>query len=411
MVNRDLAAQLEPWRLGDELPPFTAAVDAILGTQLPLEGSSPTPFHGFFVADVFLELEVLEGVALNLNLTTLNVTASGGFRVLSDILPGFAVSIHVPWSLFGEEPIYVDFVGPDLDLVTVGQGALLQDVFLEGFMAGLRWRDWELHAIFGGRVFWETDDYLYLGFEWNRRTLGVGYTRWFSGFGGALGPDDPTLVIPLLDAHYLSVHGCWPVGGGLNLGLEWVGRVGGPETLHHGILARADWTLGDMQSGVHGGYQFRFFQQGFGPLDSVGSASALAAYPVLENTYATQAFEFLGTTAAYDQWSHAVMVEGRYRLGPWEGFLEFKGWVRAARAPDPDNAVLVRAPDGRVLPGWEPGLFYSVGAAWYIAAGLPHFVSVFVSNKSVSSFGNVRTPVPNRFIDQAGLFIEGEVCL
>ncbi|MEL6185446.1 MAG: hypothetical protein AAFU79_12555, partial [Myxococcota bacterium] len=176
LVNRDLAAQLEPWRLGDELPPFTAAVDAILGTQLPLEGSSPTPFHGFFVADVFLELEVLEGVALNLNLTTLNVTASGGFRVLSDILPGFAVSIHVPWSLFGEEPIYVDFVGPDLDLVTVGQGALLQDVFLEGFMAGLRWRDWELHAIFGGRVFWETDDYLYLGFEWNRRTLGVGYT-------------------------------------------------------------------------------------------------------------------------------------------------------------------------------------------------------------------------------------------
>lgn len=410
LVNRDLAAQLAPWRLGDEFAPFAIAADIQIGTQYPLVAAGPTPFHGFFVSDVFLEVAIFDGLAVNLNLTMLNVTASGGFRVLSDVLPGLAVSLHLPTFELAGETVFVDFVGPDLDIVTLGEGALVQDIFLEGFMAGLRRGSTELHVTFGGRVFWPQDDLLHFALDFFDRRLGLTYTRWFVEYpdGEIEGTSFFSGEIP--DANFFSVHGRIEPVPGLVGAAEYVLRAGGP-SLASSILARLDATHRSAKWALHAGYQFRWYEGGFGPWDELQTPSTLVGLPVVENTYATQSFPFLWATSAFEQWTHALVAEAQYRWDDMEGYVELEGWVRAAKARNLARPLLVRSPDGRRLPGLDVGGFYTAGLRWRPLDGLPHFLSLFVSNKSVFAYGSLNYAVPTRFVDQPGLFIEGELRL
>lgn len=400
LVNRDLDAQLDAWRLGD-FDFFRAAFNGLVSTQAPLDGGGMTPYHGFFVADLFLEVEPIEGVTANLNLTMFNRTASGGFRILTDVRPGFAFTVHTPLFELDEAPLFVDFVGPDLDLVTIGQGLMMENIPLEGFITGFRYRDWALRGIFGGRAFWPEDDYLHIALDALDGALGVGFTQWWSG-------SEDYEVTSFPEARYLSAHGRWSPWLPLTLSAELATRV---TSFAPAALARVDYSAELEGVRIHLGYQFRYYAEGFGPRDTLVAPSVVGVLPTHESTYATNAFLFLWASPEMEQWTHAVMAEARYRVERWEFFTELEGWVRVARRNLPDDPVLT-APDGRQVPGEGWSGFYSAGLRFYPVNDLPHFVTLFASNKHVfAPHQGLYDTTAGRFLDRPTLLLEGEVRL
>lgn len=408
LVNRNLAGQLDGHRFGTDLSPFSIAADTQIGTQVPLDGLGPTPFHGFFVLDAYLGFAVLESLDINLNVLVLNTTASGGFRVLSDILPGLNAHLHLDIGTLGGDPVRFDFLTPDLDVVTLGEGLLIETVPLEGFRGGLRWREHELQVTFGGRVFWQQDDLLSFTLSTFDRRLGITHTSWFSGF---FGEDEVEEGIPPASGQFLTVFGRYAPLDALTFTGELGARLGGPKVVATAALLRADLVERLDDFSVHVGYQFRWYQTGFGPLDALSTPSTLPSVPVREDYYATNAFEFLWATPYFDQWSHTVMLEARYRIGVVELYGELEWWLRFARDDNPRGPRLVTTPEGDPLPGALGRTYYRAGLRLFPFGERPHNLTAFFSNKSVFSYSQATAPVPIRFIDRPIVFVEAEVRL
>ncbi len=407
LINRNLSTQLDSFRLGADLGIFSAAADLQIGTQAPIDGGSPTPFHGFFFTDMFLAVQVFEGIEVNLNVLLLNTTASGGFRILADVLPGLAAHLFLDIATIDGDPLRFDFVTPDLDLVTLGEGLLLETTPLEGFMGGLSWRGFELQTIFGGRVFWQQDDLLHFNLTALDGHVGVSYTQWWTGFADTGEPS----VEPNANGRYLAAFGRWSPLPGITLAAEYNARLGGERAASQAALLRGDLLKRYKDFSVHLGYQVRYYQTGFGPLETLTAPSTIPSTPGREDYYATNSFEYLWASPFYDQLSHTAMLEGRYRVGLVEFFGELEWWLRYVYDQQPGPPRVVSGLNQELLPGLATQMYYRVGARLYPFEQLPHRIVAFASNKSIFSFGRVTQPVPFRFIDRPILFIEAEVKL
>lgn len=405
LVNRSLSTQLDEFRLGQDLGLLTMAADVQIGTQAPLDGMSPTPFHGFFVSDVYIEAQVIEGLDINLNLLMLNTTASGGYRVLADLLPGLAAHLHLDVATLLGDPVSFNFVTPDLDLVTLGEGLLVETIPLEGFMGALAWRGLEFRSVFGGRVFWQTDDLLHFSLRALDGAIGLGLTQWWSGY-----MDEPAEFEPKVDGRYAHIFGRWQPLPGLTLAGEYGARVTTAKPFAHSGLARADLLHRAGQFAFHVGYQARYYGQGFGPFDSLTTPSTIMSTPNREDYYATNSYEYLWLTPYFDQYSHTVVFEGQYHIGKFNLFAELEWWVRmVSDVQEPSRLVKNRRGDS--FPGVLTQTYYKVGAALMPFPALPHRIAVYLSNKAVTSYQRVTIPVVERFIQRPILFVEAEVHL
>lgn len=401
LVNRNLPEQLEGYRIGGDLAPFSLAADVLIDSQLPLTGDGLAPWHGFFFIDAFAALKVVESVDLNLNLFILNRTASGGFRLQSGVVPGFAGHFHPTLGIIDGHPLLFDVLAVDLDVVTLGQGLLLETVPLEGFRVGFRWNGLELQSTFGGRVFWPEDDLLHFALTALDGRVGVGVTHWFSGFTEGYGSDGT----------YAQVFGKWPLLPGLTASAEYAARLGGPANLAHGLLGRADFLERWSNLSLHVGYQFRWYQQHYGPFDRLLTPSNVPTVPIRENYYVTNSYEYLWLTPLYDQWSHTAMFEARYFFGPFEVFVELEAFVRffADREQAPPRVVTTL--DQELLPNVLTKLYGSGGLRLYPLEGLPHRFAAYVTNKSVANDVELLGPSARRFLDLPLFLVEAELRL
>ena len=406
LINRQLPEQLDaqPHRIGGDLGMLSAAGDVLLSTQLTLDGSPQALFHGFFYADTYVAVRLFEYVDVNLNVVMLNQTASGGYRVLSDVLPGVAVHLNLPIGMLGGEEVRLHALTNDLDLVTIGQGVLVEGLPLEGVMGGFTWNGLALTGLFGGRVFWQSDDFVNVTFTAFEGRLGAGYTNWRNQ---STVPEGTPFRPAAPDAHYAAIFGRVELFDGLDVSGEYTARLGGE--LSSAALGRADYTLRAKRFAVHAGYQFRFYQRGFGPADVLCSPTTIFATPAREDHYVTNSFEFLGLAPLYDQWSHTMMLEARGRIGMFEAFAESEVWIRTI-----DDAVSPARPIqtsyGRG-PGTSVHLFYRAGARLYPIADFPGRIVAFVSNKAVRSLPDVTAEIEQRFYHAPSVFFEAEVSL
>jgi hypothetical protein len=404
LVNRNLPGQLEEFRYGDELGPFSAAADVLLSSEVTLGKDTPAPFHGFFFTNAFFSLDIFEIADVNLNLLVLAMTASGGYRATNSVIPGFAAHLHLELFRLAGDPVLFDVLASDLDVVTLGEGLVRETTPLEGFLGGFRWNAFELRALFGGRVYWYGDDLFHVAFRAFDGLVGAGYTLWFRGYGGELDPFTPK-------AHYASLHGKWsPFDGGTIAG-EYIARIGGPRTVAHAAMARGDYLqrFGDLA--LHAGYQFRWYQTGFGPIDQLWTPTTLPLTPLREDYYATSSFEILGLTPFFDQWSHTVMLEATFRLAMFEIFGELEWWLRFTSDVEKEPARPVYSAQGDLVPGVLNQIWYRAGVRLYPLDGLPHHLVAYFSNKSVFAQGSAINPTAERFLDVHGFFVEAEIRL
>lgn len=402
LVNRNLPGQLGPHRLGRNLGRATVAADLLLNFQSSLSEEGPTPFHGFFFMDTYISVEVAESIDINLNLLVFNKTASGGFRVLSEVLPGLSAHYHPRLGHWAGHPIELDVLAIDLDVTTIGNGLLLETVPLEGLLAGVRWNGLELRHVFGGRVFWPQDDLLNVTLTAYDGHLGVGYSRWFTT-ADEVGVDS--------SANYAHVFGRWSPIPAATVAAEYMVRLDGPERPAHALLGRADFTYRSDPVSLHTGYQFRWYESGSGPFDVVLAPSTLPNTPDREEYYATNSFEYLWLSPLYEQWSHTGMLEAILHAPPFEAFAELEVWLRFSADREQTPPRVLRTLQGDRLPGRVTTAFYRVGVRLYPLADRPYRFIAHVTNKSVSSFGNVRQPELARFIDQPVFSLEAEARL
>lgn len=419
LTNRDLRAQLEAetYRPGGELPLLALAADASAGAQLARERTDLTRFHGFFVLDAYAELELLQGLALNFNLVALNPSASDGYRFSSQLLPGFAV--HLSRDLFelAGEPLHLEFVAPDLDIVTLGRGLLLEATPLEGYAVGVDWNGWQVTSFLGGRVFWGDDDFVAVSASALSGLVGVTYSRWitealpsplaYPGAAPSLGGPEPAPFRPGVYADYLTAHAGTSVTEHLRLEGEYGVRL---RTLpRHALLVRADFLDLDVRGlAVHLGYQFRYYGEGFGPRGRLRTTSTAPNLPYREDAYVTNSIEYLGLSASFDQWSHTVTAEVD---APVSRHVLLFGWGELwRRYLDGGERVVYVQRFGRA-PGASTETYFRAGLRLLPWPELPHRLSAYLTNKLVSSQLDADDPDPRRFVHPTVLGLDVEVFL
>jgi len=399
LINRDLQGQLDDgYRLGNHLDPFTVAGDIWVGAQVAGNDLHLSRFHGFFVADAFAEGRLGGWLDANLNVTLLNPSASDGYRLSSFVLPGFALHLHHTFTLAGD-PLKFDFIAPDLDLVTTGEGLLIEQLPLEGYRGRLAWRGWEFSVVFGGQNYFFDDDYTTFQLTALNGHVGIQGTVWdlpsaLDPKNGTPDPTSPTLFVP-----YGGVFGHWELGPHARIAAEGAARMDG-NLLRYGALVRADYLQRKMDRvDLHLGWQFRYYGKHFSPqlLDERPSTSP--NLPYREETYVTNAFEYFYLSREYDQWSHTGMLEARVAL--WRrltGLLELEEWVRYVVDPDPLPRNAYVAGFGRV-PGVIPRVYYRAGIEWAFQEQGRFRGMLLLTNKTVASDFDVTYPTQTRFSD------------
>ncbi|HEX7548198.1 MAG TPA: hypothetical protein VF417_04305 [Candidatus Methylomirabilis sp.] len=419
-VNRQLFEQTSDpaaaFRLGPRDGPWTALVDASIGTQHEITAEKQSRFHGYFMADTYLAVRPVEGIDFNLNLLLLNPSASDGYRVSAMLHPG--VALHLERDLFsiGESPLRFDILATDLGWVTTGNGLLVESTPLEGLIGLLRWKDWELKYMFAGRVYWDTDDYQSLTLSTLGNALQATMVEWWAGDPAPsvfLAGSDPEAILaatPTRRAHYATLAAGWPAADWLHLAAELGCRIEGKPRV--GALGRADVVLReDPRYALHVGYQFRFYQAGFGPRGQLITPSWVFNTPDQQDAYVTNPFEYFGLSGAYHQWSHTIMAEARLGLGlGLEAFGDGELWIRYARSATVPRFAAFTA-DGFRAPGSATRFFYQAGLRYYPWSNLPHRVSLQVTNKQVQVLDLVTDPVDRRFDPGVYWLLMGEVFL
>ncbi|MHB8872823.1 MAG: hypothetical protein ACYC8T_03980 [Myxococcaceae bacterium] len=391
LVNRELPGQLEdePFRLGRDLGPLSVAADLSVGAQVRTAKSPQSRFHGYFLADVFTSLRLAGWLDANLNVTFTNPSASDGYRLSSFVLPGLSIHVHPELPAIFGEPVRLDFLASDLDLVTLGRGLLLEQVPLEGYRGGLGWRGFELSTVFGGQLYFENDDFeAYLFTALNGR-LGAQLTHW-----SVQSTPDP--AAPGKSNYYLGLFGELPLRSDLRVAAEAQARLdrGVPR---FAALLRGDFLsreLGRWQ--VHGGWQVRYYARHFTPQEFELRPATSPSLPYREDAYVTNTFEYLDLSRYYDQWSHTAMLEARLRLiANVSAVTELEGWLRFVA--DPGALPRVVYSDGTRIPGVIPGITYRAGLEYRVERPVAFRVLAAVTNKTVNSAFWIVQPVEQRF--------------
>lgn len=404
-VNRQLFEQLRSPEYADRLAPrqglATALADVNIGTQQVFDDSThQSRYHGWFLANSYAAVRPFTGLDANLNLLMLNPSASDGYRMSSSVHPGLALHVYRELFELGRRPVRFDLVGIDLGWITTGNGLMLESVPLEGILGVARWRDWELDYLKAGRAFWDDDDYETISLSALKRLVQINLIHWQKW-------DPPADVIPsfpgdlryanaMSHAYHATLATRAPVYPWLRLATEFGYRI--EQKPKVGMLGRIDVMLRERADyGLHLGYQFRFYQAGFGPRDRLSTPTWAFNSPLQQDSYATNSFEYLGLSAAYDQWSHSVMGEGRSRLGSnFEVYANTEVWVRYARASTLPKFATFTA-NGFRAPGRDTHLYYDAGLRYYPWPQLPHRLSASVTNKQAQVSWSVTDPVERRF--------------
>jgi hypothetical protein len=423
LVNRDLLRQVEvePFRVRPTREPVTVAADVAVGAEVARRLEDLSRYHGFFVLDAYFELQVADDLAIDLNLEAFNPSASDGYRVSSQVLPGLALTLDHELATVAGSPLRVHLVAPDLDLVTIGRGLLMEETPLEGFAVGAGWRELEARVLFGGRAFWGDDDFLSTTLCAQSCSYGFTWVRWLTETQpSAL--DYPGGIVPVqgqhdtgygrtLQADYLTAFGQHVVGERLRLAAEYGLRLDQPR--RQGVLARVDWLALGLKRGwsVHLGYQFRFYGRGFGPRATLATPTTIPELPYREWAYATNAYEYLGVSSLYTQWSHTVMAEAEVPVsGVALLFAQGELWWRALQAPAGVSEAVWLSDFGRA-PGAGAELFYRAGLRLLPWSGRAHRLSAFVTNKLVTSRQLAQQPAASRFTQSTVLALQAEVFL
>jgi hypothetical protein len=389
--------------------------------DLSVRAVEPSPeavrFHGMFVADLYLAARLIDGFDANLNLAIFTPSASDPYRSYAQLSPGLALHAWGSPMRLGSAPLRLDLIATDLGWITTGAGLLVEQTPLEGILFRMRWREHELRWLFGGRTLWQDDDLL----DWSLRlfdgALSVDVVGWLfqydltsallvgqatgqtsatGGMPGTLPPGSPawyataTLDLPLTDALRVAIEG----------GARFAGDV------RPAVIARVDHMIDGRRLAAHLGYQLRWYAKGFGPRSAAIPATLPYNLPRREHTYATNSFELLTLSPAFEQWSHSAMVELRARPSDYiELFADGELWLRFARGGE---KVLV-APDGFVAPGRRLDAYYRVGAALLPWPEHPVRLRAFVTNKHTESGELASTEVSRRFLPTSEHHIALEV--
>jgi len=426
LINRQLFEQLahpsQEFRLGRDLAPVAVAADAGVGAQVALPGSVQSRFHGFFLLESYWALRLFDGVEVNLNFNVFNPSASDGYRLSSQVNAGVALHLHKDVFDISGEPVTLDFVAIDLDLVTLGQGLLLERIPLEGHAASLRWGEIELRELFAGRTMWFDDDLQTVSLRLWDGAIEAMFTAWLTedlpaGIPASLDlPNgDPE---PLMRdvAYFAGVSGNWSLHDSLRIGFEYAGRVR-PPVLKNGAMLRVDFLDRDLVPSwrrveLHLGYQLRFYQRGFGPRDTLVTATALPNLPMREDAYVTNSFEYLSVSRFYTQLSSTVMLETLISLTDGVTvFGDVEYWARLLADPrDGSKRVVYLDRFGRA-PGLGHRVYYRAGLQLQPWRSLPHRFKAYVANKFVASSFDAVLPDPRRFIHNPLVVLEVEVYL
>jgi hypothetical protein len=419
-VNRQLFEQMNRPSAALRLAPrdglWTALIDGSIGSQEKISAEKQSRFHGFFMADTYLSVRPLEGIDVNLNLLVLNPSASDGYRVSAYVHPGAALHLYHDLFAIGDSPLRFDILGTDLGWVTTGNGLLVESTPLEGVLGLLRWKEWELKYMFAGRVLWDTDDYQTLTLSAPGNVIQAAFVSWWAGdpvptvFPAGSDPEAILAAARTQYAQYATLAGGWPAADWFHLAGEVGCRI--QEEPRVGALGRADLLLRkDPRAAVHLGYQFRFYQGGFGPRRSLITPSWVFNTPYQQDSYVTNPFEYLGLSGAFHQWSHTVMAEARLRIGSsLEVVADGELWVRYARSATVPAFGIFTSDDFRA-PGRATRLFYQAGLRYYPWPDLPHWVSILVTNKQADVPALVTNPTARRFRPGVYWLLTGEAFL
>jgi hypothetical protein len=398
-LNRQLFEQLEE---GAESTRMTRGwkhvalmADVSAATQLLLDAPKKTTFHGYAVADTYAAVRPFYGLDANLNLFLATQSASYSYRVSSKQSAGLTLHFYNQDLRWGDDPVRFDLFSVDLGDVTIGQGLLFERSPAEGFHAAVRTRGLELAYLQLGRAFWYDDD-LYtqrIGAFDGRIQLALVSWKTDAIPRGQL--VQPTEKLEKRFARYATLALDIPVGSA-HFAAEYGAKIGDP--LRHGLLLRTDVTSRIPGSAsVHAGYQFRYYQDGFGPRDNLIPPTTTFNVPAREDMYVTNSFEYLGLSQDYAQWSHTLMLEARVFLQTHlEAFGELELWQRFASAKT-DPPRVVYTPDGFRAPGSELRPYYKAGLGFLPWKDKPHRMNAFVTNKQVLSERDVTTPESLRF--------------
>jgi hypothetical protein len=410
LVNRNLFEQLDvpaqDFRLGRGLHMLALAADVAVGTQASAFGEEKTRFHGYYLADTFGAVRLLDGLDVNLNLVFTNPSASDGYRVSSQFDAGLSVHAYFDAIELLGSRLRADVVAFDLDRVTVGSGLLLEQQRMEGYLVGLTYRDLRLTKTFGGRSLWHDDDIdVYALALWGG-VIEALCSLWYvaSNGEGASAVGEPYAIVPYLG---LALDGS-PVAG-LRLAAEYQARVGGDGAPRHAALARVDYLFHQPLVELHAGYQFRYYERGFGPRTRLSAPTVTHNTPEREDEYVTNSFAYLGISPFFTQWSHTGMLELRApSRTPLRAMADVEYWLRFARDP---RVRPVQLPDGERAPGVLDQIFYRIGVEWRPWLPLPHRARLSVTNKLVASGSSIDEEQTLRFVERALVLVEGEAFL
>lgn len=395
LVNRELASQLDDGpRLGRTLGPVDLAADVLISTQIPGVWQGQSRFHGHFVVDGYAAVRVVEGIDVNVNLLSFSYSASDPARSGSEFIPSVAVHLYKDLFELDGDPVRGDILAVDLDAVTLGNGLLLEQIPLEGEQIALRWRHFELRHVFGGRVFW-SDNLATASLTAFDGRLGALYAAWIGDH--VVVPDgagaDPLEKLPLdFVSHYVGGFARYDWDHSAGVAVEYSARAGeGP--VRHALLLRGDVAadlFGELRG--HLGYQFRWYQDRFGPRRALDEPTTTPIVPSREGAYATNSFEYFALSEALEQWSHTVMAEVRGRIGRRRG-----GWLGERIGLNLSVELLTRATrDNQALTprifrmegfgagtGYFTRPYFRAGVEVYPWPELPHRVAALVTNKVV----------------------------
>ena len=420
-VNRQLFEQMvDPafaYRLGPAHGPITALSDVTMGTQQAITGTQ-SRYHGWFIADTYIGVRPVTGLDINMNLLALNPSASDGFRASSSVHPG--LSLHLYHDLFNVNgsPVRFDIMGPDLGWLTTGNGLLVESTPAEGVLGVARYKQWELKYLFVGRMYWAEDDYENIALSALRGKVQFNFVNWQK--------EDPPLgtlpIAPSYDysavspsfpgghAYYATLVTRFPIHERFRIATEFAYRA--QKHAKMGALGRADFIVRDGGwYAIHLGYQFRYYQAGFGPKDRLVTPTWQFNTPLQQDAYVTNPFEYLGISQSYDQWSHTVMGEARVRA-PFgiEAYTDTELWMRYARSNTVPKYATYTA-EGFRAPGQSTSFYYQSGIRYYPWANLPHRASISVSNKQVHGAWAVTDAVESRFAKGTYWILMGEAYL
>ena len=422
-LNRQLHEQLSSpsqsfrlWQKPDSR--FAFMVDASSGGQQALPGTSfdQTRYHGFFIFDSYGAVRLFNTLDINLNLNFLNPSFCDGYRKSFQLLGGLSIHLHKSIVELRGDPVIFHALLMDLDKVTFGEGLLVEQLPLEGFSFAFQWREISLSAQIAARVFWHYDDLLMIPLKFFGGRITLLTAIWYFTKPVPESESDSLDIIRTSNDvqsffPYVGISAYYDWDNRFRVSGEYLARTKDRQITSAALL-RADYKSDSSQRvRLHIGYQFRYYQKWFAPLEDASLATTAPQIPDRENSYVTNSFEYLPLSPWFHQLSHTVMSEVQMNVTPHlQIYYELELWFRWAFNSKNENRVLFLDANTRAPGNWQD-VFYDVGLRYLLFHGRPHRVSIFVSNKWVASDSEAITPMPVRFVTEPLYGFELEVFL